>query len=489
MCSKISNIYIGKKILFIIGTLFNGGATVSALNIVKTLIKNKCHVEVWSMADGELYEKFSDIGIKVLIINEFEFQLDIEKFKSHIYTFDVAICNTVVTCTFLMRIRQYIPAVWLIREGANIKYFVENNDDIMLALKEHKYIYSVSDYVKKYLYDNYLVNSKVIYNYITDDGYSVYKNHDKDKKFLVVGYVCSHKGQNLVLKANDILRNKGYYNYQIIFIGALTNDKEYCEEFLEYINKSVNATYVGKLANSETKKIIQKCDAVIVPSLDESCSLVTLESAMIGRPVLLSSNVGASYVIDDKSGWYFENSNAESIAECMEKVINEQDIEKYSRNIRHNYEKTTQYSVFEKNVLNMINEACLIGKITTKNTVWDKWLLNKRKNVIDGILEKIDPRKKKINVIIYGVSSRAECVYNLLQSKFSIEKVFWVDKNYSKQYKDIKILPPNKIKEINYDYIFITVKEEKTFKSICSDILEIGMNLDNVIWVSFNGVI
>ena len=59
----------------------------------------------------------------------------------------------------------------------------------------------------------------------------------------------------------------------------------------------------------------------MIPSLDESCSLVVLEGAMMGKPLVVSENVGAKYLVDESNGWIVKTGDIESLIEAFTSII------------------------------------------------------------------------------------------------------------------------------------------------------------------------
>ena len=63
-------------------------------------------------------------------------------------------------------------------------------------------------------------------------------------------------------------------------------------------------------------------DVVIVASRDESCSLVALEGAMLSKPLIVTENVGAKYIVENGSnGIIVKSDDVYSLKNAMMSMI------------------------------------------------------------------------------------------------------------------------------------------------------------------------
>ena len=93
----------------------------------------------------------------------------------------------------------------------------------------------------------------------------------------------------------------------------------------------------------------------IIASRDESCSLVALEGAMLGKAVIMSENTGAKYL--DKSAKYiYSTLNSDELCRKMSQLTSRKELILRGMNMRRMYKKTSTEKVFEKNFLRLILE-------------------------------------------------------------------------------------------------------------------------------------
>ena len=94
-----------------------------------------------------------------------------------------------------------------------------------------------------------------------------------------------------------------------------------CSSDLEI--ETVRGVYYLGLIQGEKAKIdtLSKMDVVVVASRDESCSLVALEGAMLSKPLIVTENVGAKYIVSEDNGFIVDTDNVEALKSAMIAMI------------------------------------------------------------------------------------------------------------------------------------------------------------------------
>lgn len=88
---------------------------------------------------------------------------------------------------------------------------------------------------------------------------------------------------------------------------------------------------------------------MVVPSRDESCSLVALEGAMMSKPLILTENIGAKYILDENSGWLVKTGSVDSLKNAfIQAYKNKNKLDAMGANSRNNYLQTSTYEIYEK---------------------------------------------------------------------------------------------------------------------------------------------
>lgn len=288
-----------KKILLVSHEMTYTGAPRSLLQIAKILKEKGNIVRVWTLQNGEFGEEFRKSGIKVRNIN-FPMETS-ESFAEELNTFDLIIANTIFCAAFARYSQRYSKTVLYIREAKNIvKLFKDcnlNEED----LKNAQNIVCVSEYAKTYLCKTYgLDNVIVIHNFMEDDFKKIeLRRKSPEVNFLVSGTIEPRKGQDIAIKAFLNLREKERKYVKLHFAGQCPKWSENYYNSLN-INNLDGVIYHGEIKDrNKLLKLYKNMDVILIPSFDESCSLVALEVAMLGKMIVLTENTGAKYLVDN----------------------------------------------------------------------------------------------------------------------------------------------------------------------------------------------
>lgn len=344
------------------------GAPHSLLRICKILKNNNIHVEVWSALDGEFKKEFEEIGIIVKIISNDLLKENL--IKESIKTFDLAIVNTIIAHRFFILADKLIPTIWFIREAQNIPEICKGNPARENALKTAKNVYCVSGYAKEFIEKNYNNNVKVLHNCV-EDYYQKQENIIEGKiNFICVGTVSYRKAFDVYIDAFEKMPQEYQRKSHLYFMGRLIEDrKDYWKPLLDRANHNSNITYIGEIKNTPEKiSIYEKMNVFVVVSRDESCSLVVLEGAMMAKPIIVSENVGAKYMVEDGSGWIVKTDGVDELKQVFEYIIdNSHLLKKMGENSRLKYLSTSTLDIYEKNIIEMVNKH-IVKKNLNMNT-------------------------------------------------------------------------------------------------------------------------
>lgn len=307
----------GKKILLISHQLTTNGAPFMLYNLAKELTQKDCSITVASYQGGGLEKNFKKLGAEVLcgeIYRDNE-----EVLKKLISNFDKVIVNSVV-CFSAVKVCK--DSIWWIHEGQNIELgFMSDYPELKSVLRDAGNIFVVSDYAKKTV-DKYNQNSQVIRLGIKDLYNPKYEQKDEKKiKIALVGSVCECKAQDVfadaILKLDKNILEQSEFHF---FCEKKGRRYRKIKKQLQHLN---NIIFEGHILNQDLKwSKFAQMDVFVIPSRDESCSLVTLEACMLKKPVIVSENVGAKYMVKEgENGYIVKTGDSESLKEAIEKII------------------------------------------------------------------------------------------------------------------------------------------------------------------------
>lgn len=230
-----------------------------------------------------------------------------------------------------------IPHIWHFREFGDLDY----NLEFMLG-REHscETINQISDamvFISHNLYQYYKEDLKeekchVIYNGISSNYlFAKYENEiinkNKNITFLISGNLHRNKKQNIAIEAALILKNRGYDNFSLIVAGAPSNmadshmfERELKEQAKGLMPEQIQFTgFVNDISG-----LRRKTDVELVCSSREAFGRVTVEAMMCSNPVI-ASNTGANpeLIAEGQNGFLFKEGDADSLADMMEKFLND----------------------------------------------------------------------------------------------------------------------------------------------------------------------
>ncbi len=345
------------SILFITPELIYTGAPRSLLRMCKVAQTSGYQPYVWSAKPGPFIAEFAKYNIPVSIVTESD--LTKEKYISSLSNYGMAICNTIVTDQYARVLSQYLPVVWYIREATNIPDFVRENDERMYTLQHSEDIYCVSDYAANAISKYTDKPIQVVHNSVedeTDMATDYIPGTGNTIKFVQFGTMEFRKGYDVLLAAYLSMPKEYQDKAELFFAGGFINSgTPYCSYLFSKMEGLKNVHYLSVVKGEEKKiRTLSKMDVVVVASRDESCSLVALEGAMLSKPLIVTENVGAKYIIKDGNGYIVNTADVESLKCAMMKMIdNKEQLAKMGVISRTNYEAMGSMESYTKDMKTM----------------------------------------------------------------------------------------------------------------------------------------
>ncbi len=137
-------------------------------------------------------------------------------------------------------------------------------------------------------------------------------------RLLLVGRLTEEKCFHIAFHAFKLLLNR-YPDLQLTLIG---DGPEY--EALSKLKQSLNLSIdmPGFILPHAVQDFIDRSTLILIPSSYESFSLVALEAALRGRPVVASRVLGLKEVVEDqKTGLLVEPQNPEALATAIDTLL------------------------------------------------------------------------------------------------------------------------------------------------------------------------
>lgn len=228
--------------------------------------------------------------------------------------------------------------------------------------------------LNRYPADKYIAISQSVYNninnYVPKDKIELVYNGvnlekfsnssellDRSDKIFNIACVArimpEKKGQDILIKALDILKNRFKYdNFKCFFAGAITNLESMndLKEIIRQFDLDSNIEFMGNVEKVE--KLYANTDVFVLPSRYEGFGLVVVEALAAGCSVVVSKLDGPLEIVkeNEEYGLYFEKENYQELAEKLHRLISDVD---YRRKYRDN-KNTMEYLKREYSLEKMI---------------------------------------------------------------------------------------------------------------------------------------
>ncbi|MDL2222562.1 glycosyltransferase family 4 protein [Bacteroidales bacterium OttesenSCG-928-M11] len=188
------------------------------------------------------------------------------------------------------------------------------------SVKSIKYLVSVSKTVQKDLFDTKGVESELIYNGID---LRMFRQKNKDDlssrfKILIVGRLIHYcKGQDVLLKAISILKNKNVDNISLDIIGD-GDSLSYLQELTSSLGVEENVNFLFAKSQEYIFQHLADYELLVVPSFFESFGLTTIEGMAAKIPVLCS-DISATKELSDNGKYVTLFKKGDSV-DCADKI-------------------------------------------------------------------------------------------------------------------------------------------------------------------------
>lgn len=141
--------------------------------------------------------------------------------------------------------------------------------------------------------------------------------------FLFVGHVIPRKGLPLLLQACAILQTRGYERYTLLVVGDGSQQQElatFCQEH-QLIDR---VQWAGRVAYDQIGTYFDQADVFVLPTLEDTWGVVTLEAMLLGKPILCSTGAGtAELVVPGENGYVFAPDDPDKLADLMQKFLDD----------------------------------------------------------------------------------------------------------------------------------------------------------------------
>ncbi len=346
--------------LIVIHELSYTGAPIVALNTVKAIINAGGYPVVLSYIDGPLRIELEKLNVSVVISalarhDEFAF-------KHFAKNFDVVIVNTVVAYPAVHMIQNIVPTIWFIHEAQSVEshfipYYENARPSLLDVLKTTTAtIYTASEYSRDSML-KYCKTVNILNLGIPDQYKSTKVNIGGKVQFSIVGTVEERKAQDIFIKA--VLQLPKNYRNRAVFniIGDDKSHNIFADKLKMQTNNVPEIIWHGSVIDQEKKlDLFVNTSVFVIVSRDEPTSIIVIEGAMLGKPSIISKNVGARYLIEEgKTGFIVETNDVDQLKNTFMGIIdNPQVLVSMGVKARKKYVETSTFDIFQDNLVNAV---------------------------------------------------------------------------------------------------------------------------------------
>ena len=186
------------------------------------------------------------------------------------------------------------------------------------------------------------------------------KSISKNKiRMILVGKYEPRKNHLLFLKSVSKLKDK--YDLEITFIGTKKDEfhLDKIKNFVKDNNLSKIVNFKYNLKHEEVLRHYSKHDLFVLPAHSEEFGYSPLEALSYGLPILVSSDAGCQYLINNKkrNGYVFDINNPDDLTKKLELLIfDKKRLEKYGENAKDFVKKYYSTEKYMGNLRKILKE-------------------------------------------------------------------------------------------------------------------------------------
>lgn len=357
----------GKDVLLISHEMSLTGAPRALMNMAIILKQSGFNPYIFALRGGGLCEEAEKAGIPVIVdlytllsmlyLDSAESQESSDFFKS----FPVAIFNTMECITMFPTIKNW-PAHKLgwIHESAE-SYRGLTREEFEKHLSGFEDIFIVGNHARANARSlTPMADSFKNLNYGVEelDERKINKREKFDDSrlhLIMAGTLEERKGYHILARAVKLLTPEERSLIKVHCAGG--DNAQWVKDELIGVGDDV-IVLEGCLKHSQLIDLMEVCDALICPSLDDPMPIVCTEAFQLKIPVLTSSKTGtASYISEGENGFVVEANSPQDLADGLRKLLrNKGKLPEIGKRGYKIYEDNFSMKVFKKSILDIFDK-------------------------------------------------------------------------------------------------------------------------------------
>lgn len=411
-----------RRILFVSPEMKYVGAPKSLLRLCKVAANIGFEPIIWTQNPGNFSREFKAQGFSVqtvlpTTINDSVIE-DLK--RNHV---DLVVCNTVVTDRYVKAFEGKLPIVWYIREATNLPQFLRGNPARADTVARSSNITVVSNYAAKALSDFTGGPVEVVHNAVEDYAdlalpYTAKK--DGIVRFVQLGTIEHRKGYDVFVAAFKAMPEDYRSRAELHFAGGFINSgTSFASYLFGQTEGELNIHFHGLVTNNRQKiELLSQMDVVVVASRDESCSLVALEGAMLSKPLIVTENVGAKYMVAEDNGRIVASGDVDSLRTAFMEMIDQSEsaLKNMGEASRRYYDEKASMEIHARDLESLFRSRIAQGPISALPPLSTK---------IDGTIEITYPEQVIVSLTSFPprMPTIATCVKSLKLQSYRADRI------------------------------------------------------------------
>jgi glycosyltransferase involved in cell wall biosynthesis len=150
---------------------------------------------------------------------------------------------------------------------------------------------------------------------------SLNNSNNEDNYILLYGRMMAGKGEDVLIRALSILKDKGII-YRAIICGPSPN-KNYPNNLIKFYGLENQVIYVGPKLGKELVELINRSSIVVVPSkYEEMFGQTAIEAMYFGKPVIASKTGGLAEIVSN-FGIIIPQNDPLALAEAIHELMSD----------------------------------------------------------------------------------------------------------------------------------------------------------------------
>lgn len=294
------------------------GAPIALFHLVLELTRD-FEVLVVGPVDGPLREKYIDHNIHALCVRNLS--ADINVSADLLRSFDAVLCNTIISFLPIHAAHHLQkPSIWYLHEAQAANHFVRQvGQPMVTAFSLATSVVVICEFSRAFFKP---VRDKcdLVHNGIDARTCVPMREGNGPLRLLHIGTIDPRKGQDLSCRAMSTLAD---VNAHLDIVGNVVVS-QFHQDLISRYSALPNISFKPGVAMEEARKLIEECDAVLVPSRDEVTPMVILEAQASGKAVIAAKVGGVAEMIEhEKTGLLIDPEQPEQLAQSIRRLASD----------------------------------------------------------------------------------------------------------------------------------------------------------------------